>query len=290
MKRIILPSLAASLVLLSNCQTAAQNREFTEKISKEFTVSTSPGQNVLALYNIDGSVTVQGYDGNKVVVEATKIITADDTQTLELGTKEAQLGFLQRGDSIVVYTAGPYDSRPRNNRGNWNHKDIDYHYSFNYVVKVPRQLNLHISTVNNGKVAIRDVSGKLEAYNVNGAIALTNVRGTTKARTVNGNVDATYVANPEGASSYHTINGQINVTYPRNVSADVHFKSMHGELFTDFPNVEMLPVQVTQNKQSGGNGTKYKLNKDTAVRLGKGGKDFRFETLNGDVTIKQLAK
>jgi hypothetical protein len=26
------------------------------------------------------------------------------------------------------------------------------------------------------------------------------------------------------------------------------------------------------------------------VRLGKGGKDFRFETLNGDVTIKQQPK
>ncbi|HEX8349541.1 MAG TPA: hypothetical protein VF598_06255 [Hymenobacter sp.] len=290
MKRIILPSLAALLVLLSNCQASAQDREFTEKISKEFTVTTDASRNVLALYNIDGSVSVQGYDGNKVVIEATKTITADDAQTLDLGKKEAQLGFIQHGDSMIVYTAGPYDSRPHNERGNWNHKDIDYHYSFNYVVKVPRQLNLHVSTVNNGKVTIQDVNGRLEAYNVNGAIALTNVRGTTKARTVNGNVDARYVANPEGASSYHTINGQINVTYPKDVSADVHFKSMHGELFTDFPNVEMLPVQVTQNKQSGGGGTKYKLNKDTAVRLGKGGKDFRFETLNGDVTIKQSTK
>ncbi|OUJ72320.1 DUF4097 family beta strand repeat-containing protein [Hymenobacter crusticola] len=290
MKPSILPHLTGLLVLLSSCQAQAQGREATEKISKEFTIASDASRNVLALYNIDGAVTVQGYDGNKVVIEATKIISADDPQTLELGKKEAQLGFLQRGDSIVAYTAAPYDSRPHNGRGNWNHKEIDYHYTFNYVVKVPRQLNLHVSTVNNGKLTIQDVTGKLEAYNVNGAIALTNVRGTTKAHTVNGNVEASYVASPNGASSYHTINGQIIVSYPKDVSADVHFKSMHGELFTDFPNVETLPAQVTQNKQNSGNGTRYKLNKDTAMRLGKGGKDFRFETLNGDVTIKQQTK
>ncbi|GGF22674.1 DUF4097 family beta strand repeat-containing protein [Hymenobacter cavernae] len=290
MKPSILPQLTGILTLLSSCYALAQNRESTEKVSKEFTVATAATRNVLALYNIDGAVTVQGYDGNKVVLEVTKIIRADDAQTLELGKKEAQLGFEQRGDSIIAYTASPYDSRPHNERGNRNHKEIDYHYTFNYVVKVPRQLNLHISTVNNGKVAIQDVSGKLEAYNVNGAIALTNVRGTTKAHTVNGNVEASYVGTPDGASSYHTINGQIIVSYPKDASADVHFKSMHGELFTDFPNVEALPVQVTQNKQNSGNGTRYKLNKDTAMRLGKGGKDFRFETLNGDVTIKQQTK
>ena len=186
----MLPPLTGLLVLLSSCQAQAQDRQATEKISKEFTVSTDASRNVLALYNIDGAVTVQGYDGNKVVIEATKIIRADDPQTVELGKKEAQLGFLQRGDSIIAYTASPYDSRPHNGRRDGNHKEIDYHYTFNYVVKVPRQLNLRVSTVNNGKVTIQDVGGKLEAYNVNGAIALTGVRGTTKARTVNGNVEA----------------------------------------------------------------------------------------------------
>lgn len=134
---------------------------------------------------------------------------------------------------------------------------------------------------------VQDVTGTLKAHNINGPVTLRNVRGTTTARTINGNVEATYAANPPGPSSYYTINGQIKVTYPADFSADVHFKSMHGELFTDFPGAEILPAQVTQNKQSTGRGTQYKITKDTAVRLGKGGKDFRFETLNGDVTIKQ---
>jgi DUF4097 and DUF4098 domain-containing protein YvlB len=102
---------------------------------------------------------------------------------------------------------------------------------------------------------------------------------------VNGNVEATYAANPPGASSYHTINGQIKVKYPASLNADMHFKSMHGEFFTDFPNAEVLPAQVTKNQEGRGGGTVYKLSKATAVRLGKGGTDLRFETLNGNVTV-----
>ncbi|WP_133273982.1 DUF4097 family beta strand repeat-containing protein [Hymenobacter radiodurans] len=290
MKRSFLPSLIGLLVLLSSCQLWAQDRENTEKINKEFTLTGDAARSTLAVYNIFGSVRVQGYSGNKVVVEATKTITGPDAKTIEQGVKEVKLGFEQRGDSVIAYISEPYDSRPRRNNNRNNDRDIEYKATIDYVVKVPSQMHVHVSTVNDGEVMVQDVSGSLRAYNVNGAVTLKNVKGTTKARTVNGNVEATYLASPPEASSYNTINGDIKVTYPANFSADVHFKSMHGELFTDFPQVETLPVQVTQNKQSTGSGTKYKLTKDTAVRLGKGGKDFRFETLNGDVTIKQQTK
>ncbi|UOG73676.1 hypothetical protein MTX78_16275 [Hymenobacter tibetensis] len=289
MKRFIIPSLTGLLVLLSSCQLWAQKSEFKEQISKEFALTTEAGRNTFVVYNIDGAVTVQGYAGNKVVVEVTKTIRADDAQKLEVGKKEAQLGFYQRNDSVVAYMKAPFDSRPRRNM-NISHDDIDYRYSFDYVVKVPYQMHLHISTINNGAVLVQDVTGTVKAYNINGALTLRNIKGTTTARTINGNLEATYAANPPGSSSYNTINGKILVTYPADLSADVHFKSMHGELYTDFPNAEPLPVQVTQNKQRGGNGTQYKLTKDTVVRIGKGGKDFRFETINGSVTIKQQTK
>lgn len=231
---------------------------------------------------------MQGYPGNKIVVEATKTITANDAKTLELGKNEAKLGFAQHGDSVVVYVAEPFDSRPhRNERGSWGHKDVDYHFAFDFVVKVPYAMNLHVSTVNNGSMTVQDVTGPLNVGNVNGSITLKNVRGTTQARTVNGNVEATYAAAPPGASSYHTINGQIRLHCPASLGADLHFKSMHGEFYTDFANAEMLPVQVTKNREGQGGGTVYQLTKDTAVRIGKGGPDLRFETLNGDVTVSK---
>ena len=146
-------------------------------------------------------------------------------------------------------------------------------------------LNLRVGTVNHGAVEGQDVTGPLHVNNVNGSISLTSVKGITRAHTVNDNVDATCAANPPKASSYHTINGKIRVHYPAGLGADLHFKSMHGEFYTDFPNAEILSGQVTKNQEGKGGGIVYRLTKDTAVRIGKGGPDFRFETLNGKVDL-----
>ena len=287
MKLLLIPVLAG--LVLSCAQSPATAQEFKEHVSKEFTVSKSVSS-ALAIYNINGFIKVEGYSGDKVVVEVDKSITAKNNQDLEVGKKEFKLQFDQQGDSIVAYIAEPFDSRPRRNRNrnNWgNDRDIDYDFTLNFTVKVPNRMNLVVSTVNRGNVTIKDVEGSLKARNVNGAITLTNVKGTTDAHTINGNLDVNYVANPPENSSYYTLNGNINVSYPSNLSADLQFKTFQGKFFTDFPNTEVLPVQAIKTTQKTGEGTVYKLNKNTAIRIGSGGKTFRFETFNGDIYIKK---
>ena len=299
MKRPLLLSLIWTLLWLPSCSLKAQDREATEKINKEFTLTGSAGSSTLALYNIFGSVTVQGYSGKTVVVEITKTIKAPSADLLALGQKEAQPGFEQHGDSVLLYVAGPQDARPnrtkeQNSRfkDNWNniHERPHYSYQFDFVVKVPAGMEVRASTVNGGKMLVQDVTGPLQARNVNGPVTIKNAQQATLAHTVNGDVDVTYAVAPTKAASYHTINGNILVSYPANVSGDLYFKSMHGEMFTDFPKAEILPARVTQNQQRDGQSIKYKLSKETAVRLGKGGTDFRFETINGNVTIKQQSR
>ncbi|GAA4353151.1 hypothetical protein GCM10023185_13520 [Hymenobacter saemangeumensis] len=280
------PGLILAILWLLSSPALAQRKEARETITKEFALSGDLSRQVLAVYNIFGPVRVEGYAGSKVLLEATKTVRSDNATGLEAGRKQVQLGFTQRNDSVVVYVSAPRDSRPRRNF-NWNSDDFDYSFSYDFVLKVPYAINLHASTVNGADVEVQDVAGTLDVRNVNGGISIKNAKGTTKAHTVNGSVDVTYAANPPGPSSYKTINGRITVAYPKDMGGDVHFKSMHGELYTNFPQVQMMPRQVTQTQQKDGKGTKYKLSKDTALRLGKGGSDLRFETLNGDVTIKQ---
>ncbi|WP_460621753.1 DUF4097 family beta strand repeat-containing protein [Hymenobacter tenuis] len=297
MKPTTILSLVCLLLWLPSCSLKAQTREATEKINKEFTLSGNAGS-TLALYNIFGSVTVQGYSGKTVVVEITKTVKAPTAELLALGQKEAQPGFEQHGDSVLLYISGPQDSRPNREKqqngrfkDNWkNNEGPRYSYQFDYTVKVPANMDVRVSTVNGGKVLVQDVTGPLQARNVNGTVTIKNAQQATLAHTVNGDVDVTYAVAPTKGASYHTINGNIQVSYPPNVSGDLYFKSMHGEMFTDFPKTEVLPARVTQNQQRDGQGTKYKISKETAVRLGKGGTDFRFETINGNVTIKQQTR
>lgn len=62
---------------------------------------------------------------------------------------------------------------------------------------------------------------------------------------------------------------------------------MNGEFYTDFQEVERLPARVTKVQEKKGDGIVYKLNAIPSVRFGKGGKIFKFETLNGNVYIKK---
>jgi hypothetical protein len=273
---------------VSKAEVRGSDREFKEHISKEFTLTGTATDATLFIYNISGFIKVEGYQGNKVTLEMDKTITADDDKNLEIGKKEFRLSFSQEKDSIIAYISSPYDSRPKRRwQFNDDRNDIDYNYNVDFTVKVPAGMNLHISTVNDGIITINNVGGTLHVNNVNEQIEIKNARGTTYAHTVNGNVSVSYLNNPPEASSYYTINGDINVNYQSDLSADLQFKSMNGDFYTDFPTAQLLPAEVTKEKEKRGDAYVFKLNTSTAVRFGKGGKTFKFETLNGNVYIKK---
>jgi len=155
------------------------------------------------------------------------------------------------------------------------------------VVKVPFNVDLDASTVNDGDLYVKNVYGKLNINNVNGKIDIVNAKGTTRAHTINGGVTVNYLAVPPDASSYYSINGELKVTYPSSLAADISFKSMNGQFYTDFQNVEVMPSKVTKSENKSGSSTTYKLSKLSDIRFGSGGKLFKFETLNGNVYIKK---
>jgi hypothetical protein len=266
-------------------QITAKAQEYKEHISKEYSVK--PGS-VVAVYNIAGFIKVEGYSGDKVIIEIDETMKARDAAELEKGKKEFKLGFDQKADSVIAYTAAPYDTRPHTYGYN-NDDGENRHYSvkLEYTLKVPFNVNLRVSTVNGGNIDVKDVTGSLKVNNVNGPITITNAKGTTDARTVNGGITVNYLAIPPDASNYSTINGKLEITYPANFAANLQFKSMNGEFFTDFPNTEFLPTQVIKTESKKADGTIYKLDKTTQVKLGAGGKLFKFETLNGNIYIKK---
>jgi hypothetical protein len=288
MKLSILPIAAG--VAWCCLQHPVNAQQFQEHISKTFTLSKEAALSTLAIYNVNGPVRVEGYSGDNVVLEIDKTITAKDEAALNKGKDEFKVEFEQNADSIMAYIAAPFDSRPRHNwnrDGNDNRRQIEYSYRLEFTVKVPSALNLAVSTINGGEVSVYNVSGVLDAHNVNGPISLNNAKGLTNAATINGNLTIDYLSNPPGGSSYRTINGTIKVSYQADLSADLELRSMHGGYYTDFPDAEILPVVITKNQLDDGHGMVYRLNKNTAVRIGKGGKTFRFETLNGDIFIKK---
>jgi hypothetical protein len=276
------------VALLCCTGPGAQAQEFKEHISKEFPVSAAkPG--VLAIYNLNGPIKVEGYAGDKVVVEVDKLITADDSKDLETGKNEFKMVIDQNGDSIIFYVAEPYDTRPHTWRreDNWGRRDIPYDFQLSFTVKVPYAMGVVVSTVNRGDIVVKEVAGVLDINNVNGPITVRNARGATRAHTINGDLTVNYLDVPPATSDYYTLNGTLSVTYPASMSAICQFKSMNGAFYTDFSNVEILPAQVVKNQERTADGILYKLNVAKQVKIGGGGKLFKFETMNGDIYVKK---
>lgn len=284
MKHFAIPLLAGAVLYCT--QAPAQKLVEKVHVSKEFSVQNASA-NTLAIHNIEGSVRVEGYDGNKVILEVDKTISAKNDADFQQGKQEFKLEFEQKSDSIIAYIAYPFDSRPNRGRKNSDGPRVEYSFDLDFVVKVPYAMNLNVGTVNGGDLDISDVAGKLMVNNVNGAITIVNAKGLAIARTVNGDVTANYTALPPGESDFKTLNGDIKITYPPALSVDCEFKSFNGEFFTDFPNPETLPVKVVKNEENKSNKTVYKLSTETKIRIGKGGPTYRFETFNGNIYIKK---
>jgi DUF4097 and DUF4098 domain-containing protein YvlB len=285
MKYFAIPLLAGAVLCCTHAP--AQKLEFKEHVSKEFKLTQSAGSNTLAIYNINGFIKVEGYAGDKVILEIDKTISAKTNEYLEQGKEEFKLEFDQQSDSITAYIANPYDSRPNRGKRNWDGPKIQYHYELNFTVKVPYALNLHVSTVNGGDVNVNDVTGLLSVHNVNGAIKIVNAKGAAKAKTINGNVEVNYVTLPPGESDFQTLNGDIKISYPAALSVDCQFKTFNGNFYTDFPDVETLPVRVVKNSENQSAKTVYKLSTETSIRIGKGGPIYKFETFNGNIYLKK---
>ncbi|MEZ4903240.1 MAG: hypothetical protein R2822_16520 [Spirosomataceae bacterium] len=283
MKKLIFPILSG--LVLSCTLSTAQDVKFKEQIHKEFVVSP---QSVLAVYNLNGAIKIEGYDGNKLLIEVDKTISAKTTEQLEEGKQELKLEFDQRNDSVIVYISEPWDTRPHQKQDRWNnHKKIHYDHLLNFTIKIPKTLNLVVSTINKGDIEVENVSGLLKANNINGRITLKNVKGAHDVHTINGDVTINYTALPPNNAKYYTLNGNLNITYPANFSGDCEFKSFQGEFFTDFEQIEKLPAKTIKTTSEKNGATTYKLDKINTIRIGKGGNNFKFETFNGNIYIKK---
>ncbi|HTF17952.1 MAG TPA: hypothetical protein VK658_07760 [Chryseolinea sp.] len=276
-----------------------------EKISKTLSFGKLSEANTVIIANINGSVRVEGYEGSEVRIEVDKTITAKTTERLEKGKQQIQLGTLDLVDTVVLFVDGTgANFGPRKNRtNNWRGREnygydwccnncnngcecrLDFDYRMDFVVKVPYNVNVVASTVNNGNISVSKARGIVNADNINGSIKLTDLMREASASTINGDVDIEYTTNPKKDCRFYSLNGDINAWFQRGLAASMSFESFNGDFYTNINNLENLPMEV--EKETDSKGVKYKVN-GNRYRIGNGGAAMLdFETFNGNVYLKE---
>lgn len=272
-------------------RTRAQKKEFRETIEKELVFENDGIDRMLEVQNLNGSITVEGYEGDVVLLEVEKTISARNTDDLELGKQEIGVNVLREGNKLIVYPQVPNmeyrDGRFTNiDCDRW--EELAYEHNLDFKVKMPKDCGLEVGAINQGEVSVKNTRGSfIEARNINGGIQLKDITGRTEVHCINGEVGISYAENPTASSTYYSLNGDINITYQKNLSADIAFKSMNGELFTDFDIAEQYAKTNKDRSEKDGK-AKYRYELKPIVRIGQGGMDFDFETLNGDVILTKI--
>ncbi|MCE2956633.1 MAG: hypothetical protein ACK514_16595 [Bacteroidota bacterium] len=284
--KTLLITMATLLVYAVGAQT------HSDKIVRELAFEKSNENNTLILANINGSMKVEGYNGTKVLIEVTRVLTAKTDAGLEKAKQEVVVEQIDRADTLIVYVNDgcnhfSYDTKFRKHKG-WAYSghhdagcDMLYDYKTEFIVKVPYAIHLNVSTINAGDISVENVSGMVVANNINGSIKLKDLKSATKATTINGNVDLEYAGNPTKDCRYYTLNGNINAWFQKGLAANLSFKSFNGELFSNVAQLESLPVSL-QREANG----KIKLN-GSQYKISKGGALLDFETFNGDVYLRE---
>ena len=252
-----------------------------EKIEKTFSMPAGTARRTLEIDDVWGSIEVVGTASDKVQLTVNKSIRAESKGKIEQARKDVTLDITQQADALKLYVNGPFRcdchdcSRSREFEG--------YIVKMDFQVQVPRDIDIKIKTVNEGRVSVRDINGSFLVRNVNGDIQIRNIAGSGTARTVNGPVKVWFRQNPREASDFQTVNGSIELAFASDLSADFRFKTFNGGIYSDFP-VTALPVQGMQEEHHGSK-VIFRADRYTGARINAGGPQIKVENLNGDIRI-----
>jgi putative adhesin len=265
--RTIHPRLrAATLVVPLLCVASAAcdiaMADLKEKETAEWrkTYELQPGGR-LEIGNVNGKIDVRPGTGNTVEVVAEKIAQG--------ATKEAAreaLGRVEITDDASPSLVKVETKLHKGTAGIFGGVNVQVQYS----VRVPSNIEVHVSTVNGG-IEISGVTGRVLAEATNGGIRGREIAGPIEASTTNGGVDVELTKVAESGVKLETTNGGIKLRLPTDAKASISARIVNGGIDT-----EGFSIQKT------GENSRRRLDGD----LNGGGPRIQLEGTNGGISIR----
>lgn len=268
----------------------ASRRNFTAEAREAFHYTFSNDKS-LDVDNVDGTIQVIGDNGNTIRVEGERIARAEDKQALDRAKRDVKLDVNEKDGTAQLYVNGPFRNNGHSSDDHGFHMHFDeheYEVTYNFTIHVPRDTGLRLRTVN-GDVKTEETRGKFDVRGVNGSVTMTGIGGSGNLQTVNGRAAVSFRENPKAASDFRTVNGAIEASFPPNFSADLRLKTLNGQAYTDFDATALLPSTAQAGDRRNGRFV-FRTNHTSNVRIGSGGPELSFETVNGDIQIRKESR
>jgi len=212
-----------------------------------------PGGSV-AVENVQGEVSVEGWDRAEVEVTAAKIGSGqghhlDDVRVVtELGDRSLKFR--------TVYP--PHLEEP---------------VRVNYRLRVPRQVRLSSLRTLEGNIAVHNVEGSVDARTLSGNIAQMNVTGRVVARALTGSIFVSLRALPSGTAPLllDTVNGNVVLLLPPRPNADLELSTVAGTIEGNYAfQISSIPGDSRRR-----------------TRVGLGGVTISLRTVRGSIRVAE---
>ena len=232
---------------------------------------------------ITGAIRVRAVDGDTVTIRVQERVRGRDAAAIAQARREMPLQMRLLGETVSAIVDSPF--RGANGSLNVDWDDIPYRVEHDFEVTVPRRAATVLRTVNDGDVELSGTDGDFEVRNVNGGIRVLDVGGSGSARTVNGEVLVRFRRNPTADVELASVNGDVTAELLAGLDADVRYYTMNGEGWSDF-DFTTVPLQPTAAGERHNGRFRVRGRWQEGIRIGAGGPMLSFETLNGDIVLK----
>jgi hypothetical protein len=265
MRRHTLVALVVGVALAGAGRPAGAQERQTARDTFTWDGRIAPGR-WLRLKNMNGAITVEGTTGDRAEVRATKRWRRGNPDDVRIEVRKVGP---DEGDVLICalwHEESSCGERSyHSNNSGWRRNDTEVEF----VVRLPRDVRVDVSTVNGG-VDVEGATSEVDARTVNGGIEAMTTGGPVNAGTVNGDIRVrmTQLGNNEELS-YETVNGSVTVELPEQLDADVEMTTVNGSLSADYP----LTLQGRISPRR------------IRATIGQGGRRMEFKTVNGDVRL-----
>ena len=294
-------------------------KEAVDRATVSFSDPSKPGFVEVSIHN--GGITVKGYEGKEVIVEAKtrgKMIQIGEEELSNIGIEGGIEGGVEGGIVGGVLELEKMDekavqelkekkkrakvegmrriSAPGGSGLEIEEEDnkmeisaSSWKQTVDLMIQVPYSTSLELQAFNNGNIVVENVKGEIEVGHHNGSLTLNNISGNVLAHNFNGDILVTFVEIASGKPmSFSTWNGDIDVTFPSNIKANVKMKSDRGDVYSDFDiQLDKSPQRVVEDSRKERGKYRISFEKYITGTINGGGPEYLFKTYHGDILIRK---
>jgi DUF4097 and DUF4098 domain-containing protein YvlB len=213
---------SAAMLILVAASAEGQEKTYSQRMTHR-AVMDPHGSLLIENAVGTGSIQIVGSDDNAIDIVAHRLVRAADDATVEEGKKRTMVIF--QGNPRVYALRTLMQPSPGRK---WN-------FSVSYVVKVPRSVEVTVTSHSGEGISIANISGGVVVKNVNGPIRLTSVMGPTRVESINGNITVQSVYRPSVNAYYSTINGDVDLIVPQESSFQWAASTLKGDFASVIP-------------------------------------------------------